>query len=95
MTEYPRFAAYVVGSSAQPKKRALTWVMKLIEEIYDARYTHDITDLQKEDASTDPAERDSAIFPIFGKIFLPRLTQHHHDASHVPAFAHPHASSPP
>ena len=52
-----RFASYLKDSQVRPKRlgrpgsevpgqERLTWLMKLIEEIYDARYTHDIKDLQ-------------------------------------------------
>ena len=34
-------------SEVTPKARPLSWVMKLVEEIYDGRYAQDVADLQK------------------------------------------------
>ena len=54
------------GSKVVPKRRPLVWVMKLIEEIYDSRYTQDIADLQKEEtADRDTSDRDTNLFPVF------------------------------
>ena len=80
LSAYPRFSAYLtpvqslgdsgidqkVASSGKvtPKKRPLVWVMKLIEDIYDSRYTQDIADLQKEEGAIEQ-NRDTNLFPIF------------------------------
>lgn len=61
---YPRFSSLITTrDSLTPKRRPLTWLMRLIEDIYDARYAHDTTDI-REDA-VDTSERLSHIFPVF------------------------------
>lgn len=51
-----------------PKKRPVTWLLRLIEEIYDARFIHDSADF-KDDGTAVPGEetnsRLSHQFPIF------------------------------
>ena len=52
----------------EPKKRPLSWLMRAIEEIYDARYTHDTAELKGEEedgGGGTPADRMSNIFPVF------------------------------
>ena len=50
-----------------PKKRPVTWLLRLIEEIYDARFIHDSQDF-REDGSSVPGDQQSRLshqFPIF------------------------------
>ena len=50
-----------------PKKRPVTWLLRLIEEIYDARFIHDSQDF-REDGSSVPEISKSRLshqFPIF------------------------------
>jgi len=52
----------------KPRKRPITWLMRLIEEIYDNRFIHDSADF-KDDGTSVPGEqakqRLSHQFPIF------------------------------
>lgn len=48
-TVYSKFTALVAPrGSVRPKARPLSWLMRLIEEIYDARYAKDTADLRGE-----------------------------------------------
>ena len=52
----------------KPRKRPITWLMRLIEEIYDARFIHDSADF-KDDGTSVPGEQSkqrlSHQFPVF------------------------------
>jgi hypothetical protein len=47
---YTRFAALIAnnGDVIRPKKRPLQWVMKIIEDIYDARYAFEKIDIERD-----------------------------------------------
>jgi len=50
-----------------PKKRPVTWLLRLIEEIYDSRFIHDSADFKDDDTSALDGQRSrlSHQFPIF------------------------------
>ena len=69
---YPRFASFITARDRlEPKKRPLSWLMRAIEEIYDARYTHDTAELKGEEegggggGGGGAGDRMSNIFPVF------------------------------
>lgn len=65
-TVYGKFTALVAPrGSVRPKARPLSWLMRLIEEIYDARYAKDTADLRGEaEAGMDGAGGDAASTPF-------------------------------
>mmetsp|Transcript_7896 Transcript_7896/g.28005 ORF Transcript_7896/g.28005 Transcript_7896/m.28005 type:complete len:567 (-) Transcript_7896:104-1804(-) len=61
---YPKFCSLItLREELQPKKRPLTWLMRLLEEIYDSRYARDMADIKDEDP--EETERLAASFPVF------------------------------
>ena len=63
---YPRFTALIAfnGESVKPKIRHLSWIMKIVEDLYDWRFAHEKTDVQKEDDSAN-FDLMLLIFPVF------------------------------
>ncbi len=63
---YPRFVSLIAFDRevVRPKLRPLSWVMKLIEDIYDSRFAHEKHDVEREE---DMSSFDLIllIFPIF------------------------------
>jgi hypothetical protein len=63
---YPRFVALIAyeNETVKPKLRPLSWVMKMIEDLYDARFAYEKHDVERED---DMSSFDMIllIFPIF------------------------------
>jgi hypothetical protein len=53
---YPKFSSLISTNSTniKPQKRPLSWLLRIIEEIYDARYVHDTSEL------TDSSEANKA-----------------------------------
>lgn len=85
---YTRFAALIAnnGDIIRPKKRPLQWVMKVIEDIYDARYAFEKIDIEKDNEKMNSdltktsftlkgtgANIYTTIFPIF---VIRRLSTH-------------------
>jgi hypothetical protein len=68
---YTKFAALISnhGDMVRPKSRTLSWVMKTIEDIYDARFAQEKLDVEREDDQISlPSESNnmfSTIFPFF------------------------------
>ena len=48
---YPRFVTLIAdtGDVVKPKTRILSWVMKIIEDVYDARFAQEKTDLDEDE----------------------------------------------
>lgn len=66
ISPYSRIANLVKGADAiVPKARALPWVMRLVEELYDLRYTRDIAELKEETNDDGAAGLSSQPFPEF------------------------------
>lgn len=63
---YPRFTALIASSNetVRPKLRPLSWVMKLIEDIYDHRFAHEKHDVEREDDAPS-FDLILLIFPVF------------------------------
>lgn len=70
-TPYLRFVAIVAqdGDVCKPKSRILSWLMKLIEELYDYRFAYEKSDVERNDKTEDKAaethQLDSQSFPVF------------------------------
>ena len=69
-TPYLRFVAIIAqdGDVCKPKARILSWLMKLIEELYDYRFAYEKSDVERDDKIDDKAgdaQLDSQIFPVF------------------------------
>jgi hypothetical protein len=67
---YIRFVALIAqdGAEAAPKVRILSWAMKLIEELYDARFTHEKSDVERDDdklSSSIEGKLQQQVFPVF------------------------------
>ncbi|RYH07209.1 hypothetical protein EON65_41980 [archaeon] len=65
-TAYPRFSSLIAnrGDTVKPKLRPLSWLMKHVEDVYDARFEHEKNEVEREDDS--PAfDLILLIFPIF------------------------------
>ncbi|KAJ1393298.1 hypothetical protein B484DRAFT_278140 [Ochromonadaceae sp. CCMP2298] len=47
---YPRFTALIAfnGDTVRPKPRPLSWVMKIVEDLYDFRFSHEKNDVERE-----------------------------------------------
>lgn len=63
-----RRSSLIASRRVEPKKRPLSWLMRLIEEIYDARFAHDTADLRDEPEGGDEGGqgvRLSNLFPVF------------------------------
>jgi hypothetical protein len=69
-SRYPRWADLSVESARAARQHPLPWLLKQIEDIYDARYAHDVAELEAV-AGADPDELDAAAgtlpFPAFVK----------------------------
>lgn len=77
---YPRFVTLIsdTGDVVRPKARILSWMMKIIEDIYDARFAQEKADAEEEEdekkKKSDKVEKKKAkkeesihmkVFPIF------------------------------
>eukprot|EP00941_MAST-03F_sp_MAST-3F-sp1_P002997 g2997.t1 len=63
---YPKFSSLItLREQLKPRKRPLTWLMRLIEEIYDARFVHDSADFKEDGTVVEKGERLSNLFPVF------------------------------
>eukprot|EP01038_Epipyxis_sp_PR26KG_P010908 gene10908-14646_t len=66
---YPRFVALIANQndSVSPKLRPLSWVMKIIEDIYDNRFSHEKNEVEREENYDSTASFDLMllIFPVF------------------------------
>jgi len=66
LTTYPKFSSLItLREHLKPRKRPLSWLMRLIEEIYDSRFIHDSADFKDDGTVVDKGERLSNQFPIF------------------------------
>jgi len=54
----------VPGETVKPRLRALPWVMRLIEDAYDARFAHEKMDVEREDDNAF-FDQQLANFPVF------------------------------
>lgn len=63
---YPRFTALIAYSNefVKPKLRPLSWVMKLVEDIYDHRFAHEKHDVEREEEAPS-FDLILLIFPVF------------------------------
>eukprot|EP00753_Platysulcus_tardus_P015520 PLAT5035.9.p1 GENE.PLAT5035.9~~PLAT5035.9.p1 ORF type:complete len:721 (+),score=335.59 PLAT5035.9:72-2165(+) len=69
---YPTFSSLISQREAlKPRKRPLSWVMRLVEEVYDARYAYDTADLREGGGDggggggDGSRERLSQLFPVY------------------------------
>lgn len=63
---YPKFSSLItLRDQLKPRKRPLSWIMRLIEEIYDARFIHDSADFKDDGTVVEKGERLSNLFPVF------------------------------
>jgi len=67
---YIRFVALIAheGAEATPKVRILSWAMKMIEELYDARFAHEKSDVERDDdklSSSQEGKLQQQVFPVF------------------------------
>ena len=70
-SRYPQWADLSVDSVRAARQHPLPWLLKQIEDIYDARYAHDVAELEAM-AGADPDELDDEAmatlpFPAFVK----------------------------
>ena len=69
-SRYPQWADLSVESVRAARQHPLPWLLKQIEDIYDARYAHDVAELEAM-AGADPDELDDVAatlpFPAFVK----------------------------
>lgn len=71
--DYSAFARFSVliavnGDVVRPRLRALSWIMRLIEDAYDARFVHEKMDVERDnDPATEEYELDQHLssFPVF------------------------------
>jgi len=63
---FPRFTALIAfrNEIVKPKVRHLSWVMKLVEDIYDNRFAHEKHDVEREDDAPS-FDLILLIFPVF------------------------------
>ena len=63
---YPRFTALIAnnGDSVKPRQRQFTWVMKIVEDLYDHRFSHEKNDIEREDESPN-FDLMLLVFPVF------------------------------
>jgi hypothetical protein len=63
---YVRFAVLIAnnGDIVKPRVRMLSWAMKIIEELYDARFTYEKMDVER-DEDIAVADKLVSVFPIF------------------------------
>ena len=63
---FSRFAALISSKDevVRPRSKLLSWLMRLIEEIYDARYAHEAADIVRED-NMSAEEKVTTIFPAY------------------------------
>ena len=52
------------GGGVKPKPRQLSWVMRHVEELYDARYAKDTADLRGDAGAAAPGGSDAAAAPV-------------------------------
>ena len=67
---FPRYSALIALSNetVRPRLRALSWVMKLVEDAYDARFAHEKMDVERDDEAEQEQidlEQHTASFPVF------------------------------
>ncbi len=70
---YPKFVSLVrVTEGVEPKNRALLWLMRLIEDLYEARYHADVEALRRSGAEEGAggAEDSATPFPVFVYAFF-------------------------
>ena len=81
---YPKFVSLVrVTEGVEPKNRAMLWLMRLIEDLYEARYHADVEALRRSgaDEGGEGGEDSATPFPVFVYAFfekkfgLPSLVQ--------------------
>jgi hypothetical protein len=63
---YPRFSVLIAnqGDTVSPRPKLLSWLMRAIEEIYDARFAHEAAEVGRGE-SDFVAEQVSNLFPAF------------------------------
>jgi hypothetical protein len=63
---YPRFTALIAnnGDTVRPRQRPFSWVMKIVEDLYDHRFSHEKNDIEREDESPN-FDLMLLIFPVF------------------------------
>jgi hypothetical protein len=63
---YPRFVGLVSGRDevVHPRPKLLSWLMRLIEEIYDARHQHETAEVDRDEGMLDD-QKISSVFPAF------------------------------
>mmetsp|Transcript_29874 Transcript_29874/g.55380 ORF Transcript_29874/g.55380 Transcript_29874/m.55380 type:complete len:642 (-) Transcript_29874:2520-4445(-) len=65
-SSYPRFSVLIAndGDSVSPRPKLLSWLMRAIEEIYDARFAHEAAEVGRGESDL-VAEQVSSLFPAF------------------------------
>jgi hypothetical protein len=65
-TSYPRFSVLIAndGDTVSPRPKLLSWLMRAIEEVYDARFAHEAAEVGRNE-SDFVAEQVSCMFPAF------------------------------
>ena len=63
---YSRFVALTSSKDeiVKPRSKLLSWLMRIIEEIYDARYAHEAADIVREDTMSTQ-DNITTIFPAY------------------------------
>ena len=63
---YPRFSVLIAndGDNVAPRPKLLSWLMRAIEELYDARFAHEAAEVGRGE-SDFVAEQVSSLFPAF------------------------------
>ena len=67
---FPKFSSLIAisGDAVKPRMRALNWLMRLVEDAYDARFAHEKMDVERDDdaeAEQLEAEQHLSSFPVF------------------------------
>ena len=67
---FPRFASLIAvsGEVVRPRMRAFSWLMKLVEDAYDARFAHEKMDVERDDEDEQEQidlEQHTSSFPVF------------------------------
>lgn len=65
-SSYPRFSVLIAndGDTVSPRPKLLSWLMRAIEEIYDARFAHEAAEVGRGECDF-VAEQVSNLFPAF------------------------------
>ncbi len=66
---YNRFSLLIATNreTVRPRPQSLPWLMKRIESLYDARFTHEKMDVERDDgiSTNEPNSNLASVFPLF------------------------------